>query len=390
VKHLIRRRPAGTPTGGQFAPTNRPGANGLGLVDDEPVPDEAACCEVDAEPERDRVYHGEVGVTELTPDGLVVMTPALQAMWDAAVLEADARARAEAAEAAEAAEDGTVADRAAAVRSESRVARGEPRNWRSIELVTPSEPIIVFDEIVPRSEFLAGVIDIESVIDDHSRDPEESASWGDEEWLAHLRRLIDISCETGSAEITPDGEFRVRCGLPRLEAGTVRYVNPDGSPGGAVSTTALVGDDVWISVQASVLDDACVLDSARIEDQAVVCQDAIVCDEASVGGRATILGRAVVLDRARVQGDAFVEDDAIVAGYGRVGDSARIAEHGIVCAHALVCDHALVAGFSRVSGHGQVADWAQLRGRNLVTDNAIVSGRTVLDGWLTAAGYDVR
>jgi carbonic anhydrase/acetyltransferase-like protein (isoleucine patch superfamily) len=286
-------------------------------------------------------------------------------------------------------EETAVADRVAVIRSESEVARKGPRNWRSIEVATPSEPIIVSDEVLPRSELLAGVIDIESVVGDHSRDPDESASWDDEEWLAHIRRLIAISCETGSAEITPDGDFRLQYGLPRLDEGTVRYVNPDGSPGGVVSTTAFVGDDVWISVQASVLDDAYVVGRARIEDQAIVCHDAIVCDEASVSGRATIIGRAVVMGQARVWGDALVGDDAIIAGHARVADDARVAEHGIVCANALVCDHAYVGGRSRVSGKGQVADWAQLRGRNLVTDNAIVEGRTVLDGWRVVADMTV-
>ncbi|MHB1975397.1 MAG: hypothetical protein ACYCR4_14120 [Acidimicrobiales bacterium] len=36
TKDFVNRRPAGTPTGGQFAPTNRPISDGLGLVDDEP------------------------------------------------------------------------------------------------------------------------------------------------------------------------------------------------------------------------------------------------------------------------------------------------------------------------------------------------------------------
>ncbi|MHB1975303.1 MAG: hypothetical protein ACYCR4_13640 [Acidimicrobiales bacterium] len=332
----------------------------------------------------DRIYHGDVRVTKVTPEGYAEMTPAMEADWAAARVEADAGA------AARAAEDAAVADRAAVIRSESEVAREGPRNWRSIEVATPSEPIIVSDVVVPRDEIVATIIDLESILDEHSRDPDESASWGDEEWLAHIRRLIAISCETGSAEITPDGDFRLRYGLPRLDEGTVRYVNPDGSPGGSVSTTAFVGDDVWISVQASVLDEACVVDHARIEDQAIVCHDAIVCDKASVGGRATIIGRAIVMGQARVQGDALIRDEAIIAGHARVGGDACVAEHGIVCAHALVCDHAYVGGRSRVSGKGQVADWAQLRGRNLVTDNAIVEGRTVLDGWRVAAGYDVR
>jgi len=36
TKDFINRRPAGTSTGGQFAPINRPSSDGLRLVDDEP------------------------------------------------------------------------------------------------------------------------------------------------------------------------------------------------------------------------------------------------------------------------------------------------------------------------------------------------------------------
>jgi len=105
---------------------------------------------------------------------------------------------------------------------------------------------------------------------------------------------------------------------PRVRAR--RHVNPDGSLGGWVATTAFVGPEVFIAPGASVYGRGCIEGSARILDEAEVRDTARVRGEAEISGHASITGNAIVQGRARIHG-VFLTPIAVIGGDARIEKS---------------------------------------------------------------------
>lgn len=82
-----------------------------------------------------------------------------------------------------------------------------------------------------------------------------------------------------------------------------RHVNPDGSIGGWVANTAVVGSNVNISFDAEVFDNAILSNNVTLSDNAKVYGQALISGNAKIGGNATVSGKAVVDGEADISGN---------------------------------------------------------------------------------------
>ena len=92
---------------------------------------------------------------------------------------------------------------------------------------------------------------------------------------------------------TPATGTAVRIGYPRSASGSF-HINPDGSTGGWVDSTASAASTVYVAPGAEVLGHAVVSGNAGIEDYAVVADNARVSNTAIISGYAVINGTANV------------------------------------------------------------------------------------------------
>lgn len=118
----------------------------------------------------------------------------------------------------------------------------------------------------------------------------------------------------------------------------------------------------WVYNNAKVMSKARVLDNAKVQDYAVIC------------GSAKITGNAVVKHHARVECCGQVMDSATVKGTSSVWD------WGEVCDNAIVEDSALVCGWAKVKDNARIMGYATLDERSSVGGNAVIGGLTVANG----------
>lgn len=245
------------------------------------------------------------------------------------------------------------------------------------------------------------VIEIESALGDETRDSDESAYWAPEEWSDHLESLlgqvygsvsVSFSGDAGAYRIVLSGGQSSRSihavddalrGLGALATPLRRHENPDGTVGGLVADGSIVSNDAWVAPGARVLGRAHVLDRAKVLGRAVVSGRAIVADEAVVRDRAQVLDAAVVAGRAEVSGDAVVQSRAMVLDHARVSDAA------IVSGSAMLADEAKIGDHCVVTDNVTVGDLARARDHVYLGGDALVSGRTVLEGARVLAGCEV-
>ncbi len=146
---------------------------------------------------------------------------------------------------------------------------------------------------------------------------------------------------------TPASGTAARIAYPRSASGSF-HINPDGSTGGWVDSSASVAATVYVAPGAEVLRNAIVSGSARIEDFAVVS------DNARVSGSAIISGYAVVWGSANISGSARVEDHAMVGSGGNVQGNAVVEQDAYLPAFlgqsVTVTNNAVVRGVATPTG----------------------------------------
>jgi carbonic anhydrase/acetyltransferase-like protein (isoleucine patch superfamily) len=118
-------------------------------------------------------------------------------------------------------------------------------------------------------------------------------------------------------------------GATLADESTHLHRNPDGSVGGVVSNTAVVGPEVTVSP------DSAVLDFAVISGRAAIDEGSVVRDRACVGGTAHVRGSSTVAQAAMVDGRSLVTGGSLIDGEAHVtGDavviSARVTNDGFV------------------------------------------------------------
>ncbi len=138
-----------------------------------------------------------------------------------------------------------------------------------------------------------------------------------------------------------------RIAYPRSTTGGF-HLNPDGTTGGWVDSTASVASTVYVAPGAEVLGHAVISGSVHIMDYAVVA------DTAHVSGNATISGYAVVNGSATISGNARVEDHAMVSSGATIQSNAVIEDFALVPAYVgnrvTVTDNAIVRGEATPTG----------------------------------------
>lgn len=99
-----------------------------------------------------------------------------------------------------------------------------------------------------------------------------------------------------------------------------RHINPDGSVGGWVATTAQVGPGVYVGAKALVFDEAIltgntrVLDTARLFGRAYTLYDPTICDNARVSGDVSVVGTCHIGGNACVSGDVKISGRTRITG----------------------------------------------------------------------------
>jgi carbonic anhydrase/acetyltransferase-like protein (isoleucine patch superfamily) len=146
-----------------------------------------------------------------------------------------------------------------------------------------------------------------------------------------------------------------------------RQVNKDGSLGGFVEDSAMVGGDVVVAQAAIVEGSAIISGSARILDGARVSNHAVIRGDVAVSGNAR------VGDNAELYGDAALSGNAKAFGQCEIYDNARIYGDAEVFGNAHVYGEAQVFGKAKVYGISQVSGIAKISKAN-VSKGDIVSG----------------
>lgn len=169
-------------------------------------------------------------------------------------------------------------------------------------------------------------------------------------------------------EITIDGATTIApTPLPTDSQGSF-HINPDGSTGGWVASTAYVEPTAFVGPNAVVLDTARVLEQARVLDGAVVKGKATVSGNAEISGTAVVQGRAVITGHARVGDRSMVMMDAHISDNARIEDRAQVgAKKDEENRFAVIHGNAIVRGTS-------------------VAGKVDVSGDAILDGDFRAGG----
>jgi hypothetical protein len=137
-----------------------------------------------------------------------------------------------------------------------------------------------------------------------------------------------------------------------------RRLNPDGLPGGKVSTTAVVESEVYIS------------------------EHAMVCGKSHVKNNVIVSGRAIVTGSSSIQGYVHVEDDAIIGGESTViGEETfptRVSGKSKVFGQAYVGVGTKVHGSASVGGKVRVIN-SHIFGNAELCDDIMLKNVTVED-----------
>ena len=157
-----------------------------------------------------------------------------------------------------------------------------------------------------------------------------------------------------------------------------RHINPDGSTGGWVASTAFAASTAYIGFNAQVLGTARVDNTARVDDYATVLGNSRVL------GSAIVRGHAKIENSSTVTGNAIVEEYADILG-GTISEFARVkgdaqVNAGQIKGNALLLDYAtitnaatIVAGDTVVKGDG-VVDNAVMTGNAMVVASGLAAG----------------
>lgn len=308
------RRPAGTPTGGQFAPTSRPEAENIELVDDEVLDELTDAVSMELSTEADE-HAGRV----VTLDARVL---------DDVVIEIEAALGDDSRDANESAfwDDD-------AWKQHLETLLGQTYETSSVEIEGET-----FRLVLGRARPGAGSAGVTEAL-----------------------RGLDDAPVAMSPHTNPDGS------VGGLVASTA-----------TVDATAWVDPDARVLGNAHVIDSAKVLDRSVVKGDAIVAGYAVVADRACVSERACVLDHAVVCDHAAVSGDAVVcsaarvldrakvTDRALVSGYARIRDDSVVGDRSVVTGHADLGDFVEVRGVVRVAGEAVVSGRTVLDGERVL------------------------
>jgi carbonic anhydrase/acetyltransferase-like protein (isoleucine patch superfamily) len=297
------RRPAGTPAGGQFAPTNRPGAELVPLVDD----DEPA---------------GLGGGDEPAGLGKSVVALHTSVLEDVvveieAVLGDDARDGNESAYwGGDAWKDHLEALLARAYESASVEVDGDAF-YLTLADPRPAAPLAVTHCLrgfgpapVPMARHTNPDGSIGGLV-------AETATVDESAWVAHGARVL------GNAHVLD---------------------------------TSRVLDEAVVRDEGIVAGNAVIAGAACVHERGCVLEHAVVHDRAEVSGDAVVCSAAMVLDRAKVI------DQALVSGYARIRDDTVVGERSVVTGYANVTDFVQLRGAVRVAGEADVSGRTVLDG----------------------------
>jgi hypothetical protein len=167
------------------------------------------------------------------------------------------------------------------------------------------------------------------------------------------------------------------------------HINPDGSIGGFVASTALAEANVTISADSEVCDQAKVvggshiLFGSRVEASAVVSEVSVVSQGALIGGSAVIYGDTLVSHGATINGLAVVHASTI-AGNVLISDSVNV-QGGLITIFS--------EDFRDPSRPGPVVrENAGIFENSTIMGNVMIYGSaTITNGWISARdGYRIR
>jgi carbonic anhydrase/acetyltransferase-like protein (isoleucine patch superfamily) len=304
------RRPAGTPTGGQFAPTSRPEAENIELVDDE-VLDELT------------------DVVPVEPDERAGRIVALDAsVLDDVVIEIETALG----------DDSRDADESAFWDDAAWKLHLETLLGRSYETSSVEVEGDTFRLVLGRARPGPGATGV-----------------------ADALRGFDDAPVAMSPHTNPDGSVG---GLVASTAtvDATAWVDPDAR----VLGNAHVIDSARVLDRAIVKDDAIVAGYAVVADRACVSERACVLDHAVISDHAEVSGDAVVCSAARVLDRAKVTDRALVSGYARIRDDSVVGDRSVVTGHADLGDFVEVRGVVRVAGEAVVSGRTVLDGERVL------------------------
>ena len=309
-RYSFLRRPAGTPTGGQFAPIARPGAGGLGLSDADDGDHDCAPATSTFDTTAgvlmsgfdigDTVAQIETVLDESTGDpverdswevGRWVehLTPLLERAYESVSIEIDA---------------GVIVARFGPVRPTAEASRVNDvmaaRYWPPTQLVRRENP----------DGSPGGLVETTAQVDDGVFVAPEARVLG---WA----QVLDRAAILGRATVQDHA---------------------------LVCDNAIVGDDAVVGGRSVVLNDARILNAAQVLGHATVCDRARVLDNAIVGGSALVSDDALVYDHARVLDQAEVHD------HGQVANRAELHDHAVVADNAIVSGRTVFTGFRFASG----------------------------------------
>ena len=137
---------------------------------------------------------------------------------------------------------------------------------------------------------------------------------------------------------------------PGIPSAASRHMNPDGSVGGWVATSAYVAASVHVGYDARVYGRANVADGVRIINEASVYGNANVSGLVRIREHARVYGNSVVSGNALIMGSsARVQGSCSVYGNATIRDGAQVDQNATVCGFAIVRGSAVVTGRSFVS-----------------------------------------
>lgn len=141
-----------------------------------------------------------------------------------------------------------------------------------------------------------------------------------------------------------------------------RHTNKDGSLGGFVEESAIVGRDVIIAQTAIVENESILSGNARISGSATISGHAVIRSDVTVSGNARIAGDA------ELYGNAQIDENAKIFGQCEIYDNAK------VYGDAEVFDDAKVFGEAEISGKAKIYGSALISGDVNIKDQKISKG----------------
>ncbi|MDE1846257.1 MAG: Ig-like domain repeat protein [Candidatus Micrarchaeota archaeon] len=147
-----------------------------------------------------------------------------------------------------------------------------------------------------------------------------------------------------------------------------RHQNQEGSLGGFVEESAVVGKDVYVAPTAIIENDAIISGNGRIMDNATISNNTVI------RGHVVVSGNAKVGDDAELYGNARVSEEAKIYGECEIYDNAKVSGSAEVFGNARIFGKAEISGKAMVYGDADISGDAQIK------NGKIAKGHTVSGG----------